>query len=106
MSEQDVQHIVDLLIKHRRNDLSEVENSELQSWINQNQELFEELASDQIFKELWEDYLSNRRIFTIVRNRIAPANQLEESETASLGKISRRIKPGKWWAAAAVILLV
>src|SRR2546430_1229911 len=103
MSGQNIRHIADLLIKHRQNTLSEEENKELQSWIDQNQQLFEELSSDQIFKELGEDYLSNNSILTTAKNSISATREAAQITSEAP---ARKIDIARWWPAAAIAVLL
>jgi transmembrane sensor len=104
MSRQNIQHITDLLIKHRQNTLSEDERKELNSWINQNQQLFDELNSDEIFTELAKDYLSKKTILTTVKNNIS--SRAEQAQATFNESTFKKYMPNWWLAAAVVIVLV
>jgi ferric-dicitrate binding protein FerR (iron transport regulator) len=95
MSEQEIQYIVNLLMKYRENSLTEEENNELQAWAVENHELFEALTSNEIYNELGQDNLSARRVLEKVKGKIA-------FERTPVRKINVTI----WWAAAVFVLLI
>ncbi len=108
MTNFNTDRIAELLIKFRFEELTDLEKVELDIWIEQYQEEFKKLNSDEIFFELVKDYKSKQKVFARLQQKTVLTQQDCPSEKQQApGFIFNIFKHRYRWrgVAAALILL-